>query len=64
MTVCDNAGGIDKEHQKKIFEPYFSTKSNSDGIGLYIAKTIIETEMKGKLSLENIEGGSCFKIEV
>ena len=64
VTVCDNAGGIDKEHQKKIFEPYFSTKSNSDGIGLYIAKTIIETEMKGKLSLENIDGGSCFRIEV
>ncbi len=64
ITICDNAGGISKEHQSQIFEPYFSTKSNSDGIGLYIAKTIIETEMKGKLSLENIENGSCFKIEL
>ena len=64
VTVCDNAGGIAKEHQDEIFEPYFSTKSNSDGIGLYIAKTIIETEIKGKLSLENIDEGSCFKIEI
>ena len=64
ITVCDNAGGIVKEHQSKIFEPYFSTKDNSDGIGLYIAKTIIETEIKGKLSLENREDGSCFKIEL
>lgn len=64
VTVCDNAGGILKEHQNKIFEPYFSTKKNSDGIGLYIAKTIIETEMKGELSFKNIGKGSCFQIEL
>ncbi|MCK5854931.1 MAG: HAMP domain-containing histidine kinase, partial [Sulfurovaceae bacterium] len=64
ITICDNAGGIAKEHQGKIFEPYFSTKNSSDGIGLYIAKTIIETEMKGKLSLESRGDGSCFKIEL
>ncbi len=64
VTVCDNAGGIKKEHQKSIFEPYFSTKTNSDGIGLYISKTIIETEMRGKLSLETTKDGSCFVIEL
>jgi signal transduction histidine kinase len=64
VSVCDNAGGILKENQNKIFEPYFSTKTNSDGIGLYIAKTIIETEMQGRLSLETTKEGSCFIIEL
>jgi len=63
IHVCDNAGGITTENQKKIFEPYFSTKRNSDGIGLYIAKTIIETEMQGRLNLETTTDGSCFIIE-
>jgi len=62
ITISDNAGGIDKEHINKIFEPYFSTKKESDGIGLYIAKTIVEREMGGKLSVENKDRGSAFMI--
>ncbi len=52
ITIADNAGGIDKKNIDKIFEPYFSTKKESDGIGLYIAKTIVEREMGGSLSVE------------
>ena len=63
VVVLDNAGGITKEHIDKIFEPYFSTKENSDGIGLYIAKTIIESEMKGQLFVETDKLGSKFIIK-
>jgi len=63
IKVSDNAGGIPAEHQKKVFEPYFSTKEESDGIGLYIAKTIIEKEMKGELSLVSNDKGSTFIIK-
>ncbi len=62
ITISDNAGGIEKKNIDKIFEPYFSTKKESDGIGLYIAKTIIEREMGGKLSAENKDGGTVFMI--
>ncbi len=64
IIIRDNAGGILPKNIKKVFEPYFSTKSDRDGIGLYIAKTIIEKEMKCRLSVENIENGVEFKITI
>ncbi len=63
VKISDNAGGIPLKNQQKIFEPYFSTKEQSDGIGLYIAKTIIEKEMKGALSLKSNDKGSTFTIK-
>lgn len=64
IEISDNGSGIDAKIIDSIFNPYFSTKSNSHGtgIGLYIAKNIIEIRMKGSLSVENLEAGSCFKI--
>ncbi len=64
ITISDNAGGIEKKIITKIFEPYFSTKSHSDGIGLYIAKLIIEKEMHGKLSVKSDDKGASFIISL
>ncbi len=38
MLVSDNASGIDKEVLPRIFEPYFTTKEDNTGIGLYIPR--------------------------
>ncbi|MBF0520317.1 MAG: response regulator [Nitrospirae bacterium] len=65
VTVRDNGGGIPEEIIEKIFDPYFTTKSDDQGtgIGLYMSKTIIEG-MGGSISCKNIDGGAEFKIEL
>lgn len=66
ITVHDNALGIPEDLIKKIFKPYFSTKENNggSGIGLYMAKTIIEKNFLGKLSVKNKDKGAKFYIDV
>ena len=62
VTITDNAGGIDKKHLSKIFEPYFSTKEDSDGIGLYLVKMIVEKELEGKIRVETYGERTRFTI--
>ncbi|MBF0565268.1 MAG: PAS domain S-box protein [Nitrospirae bacterium] len=66
IKIKDNGGGIPLEIIDKIFEPYFTTKSEmkGTGIGLYMAKVIIENNMDGKIVCDNIENGAMFTIEI
>jgi PAS domain S-box-containing protein len=65
VTISDNAGGIPEEIIHKVFDPHFSTKGpQGTGIGLFMAKNIIEKNMNGRLSVRNNGEGAEFKIEV
>ena len=64
IKICDNGGGVDSKIVQRIFEPYFTTKHKSQGtgLGLYIAKLIVEDSLGGKLSVNNSHDGACFNI--
>ena len=60
VSVLDSGPGIPAPSSSRLFEPFFSTKSHGLGVGLSVAKTIIEAH-QGKIWAENHpEGGACF----
>lgn len=64
LFIEDNGGGIQVEPISKIFEPYFTTKKDSDGtgIGLYMSKIIVDKNMSGRLRVRNTKDGANFGI--
>jgi signal transduction histidine kinase len=55
VRVEDNGGGISAENESRIFELFFSTKEHGTGMGLSIARRIVQ-EHGGELVLENHAG--------
>ena len=72
IKFIDNGGGIDEDIINKIFEPYFTTKHQSQGtgLGLHMTYNLIVNSMKGDIKASNEEvifnkrsyKGSCFTI--
>jgi C4-dicarboxylate-specific signal transduction histidine kinase len=57
IYILDNAGGIKKEVIDRIFEPYFTTKDQGSGLGLYISKIILEKYFNATLQIKNTKIG-------
>ncbi len=66
IDVRDTGKGIDRRHWKNIFRPGFSTKKRGWGLGLSLAKRIVEDYHGGTLTLvqSKIGQGSTFRIEL
>jgi signal transduction histidine kinase len=64
IEIYNNGGEIPVDICHRIFEPYFTTKfeTQGTGIGLYMTKTLIEKNMKGSVEVQNIKQGVSFKI--
>ena len=65
ISVQDDGPGIPPEIQERIFEPFFSTKNNLQGmgLGLDICKRIIESS-QGKIWVESIPGQTIFYVSL
>jgi signal transduction histidine kinase len=62
IEIADNGPGIPAEKLGEVFEPFYTTKPNGMGMGLSIARTIIEAH-GGEISVRNESvHGACFRI--
>ncbi|MCX7983884.1 MAG: HAMP domain-containing histidine kinase [Bacteroidetes bacterium] len=66
IDISDTGKGIDAKYRRDIFKPGFSTKRRGWGLGLSLAKRIVETYHKGKLVLRDSEPGftTTFRIKL
>ncbi|MCD4727622.1 MAG: ATP-binding protein [Pirellulales bacterium] len=61
IMFCDDGPGVDEADESKIFEPYFSKKPNGIGLGLYIARLVIEPYGKLVYRSDGKLSGACFE---
>jgi signal transduction histidine kinase len=62
IEIVDNGPGIPVEKLGEVFEPFYTTKLNGMGMGLSIARTIVEAH-DGEISVRNEAArGACFRI--
>lgn len=66
IEIYDNGGGVEDENLNKIFEPYFTTKDfkKGTGLGLYMARMIVEKNFRGAISAQNEADGIVFSISI
>lgn len=62
LRVGDDGPGIPRELRGRIFEPGFSTKTSGWGIGLSLARRIVEENHGGSLQLATVNRGAAFEI--
>jgi C4-dicarboxylate-specific signal transduction histidine kinase len=64
LSVSDRGTGITEDKLKEVFEPFFTSKAEGMGMGLSIARTIIEAH-NGQISAKNRDdGGASFRIRL
>ena len=66
VEVADTGKGIPKNHFRSVFTPGFTTKSRGWGLGLSLAKRIVEEYHKGRIFVKSSElgKGTIFRIEL
>lgn len=66
IKIYDNGGGFDLTIIENVFDAYFTTKHQSQGtgLGLFIAKMIIEMKFNGTIEAYNFKDGALFVIRL
>ncbi len=65
LSVCDSGKGIEKAVQKRIFEPFYTTKRSNggSGLGLAIVYNLVVSTLGGSINVDSTPGsGSTFRV--
>jgi signal transduction histidine kinase len=66
VTVRDDGAGIPPEHAARVFQPYFTTKKNGTGLGLFVSRKLI-ADHGGRIEFESRSGsgsGTTFRVDL
>ena len=60
----DTGRGMPRERLTRIFEPFYTTRSNGTGLGLAVVQSVVHAH-QGKIEVASVEGeGSCFTLRL
>jgi signal transduction histidine kinase len=64
ITVEDNGPGIPADKLKDVFRPFYTTKAEGTGLGLYITQQLVE-KIKGRIRVESeLDEGTTFSVSL
>lgn len=62
ISVSDNGPGVDLSQAERIFEPFYTTKSQGTGLGLAVVNSVANAH-QGRVEVKNnVSGGACFSL--
>lgn len=62
LEIIDDGAGVDEQNRSKLFEPFHTTKTTGNGLGLYISRELAEAN-NSKLIYQPLEHGSAFILQ-
>lgn len=62
IEVIDFGEGIQSQDLAQLFQPFFSTEMNGNGLGLYLSQSICEANQAKLSYVEKKHQGACFRI--
>jgi len=62
INVRDWGSGVPEHISQSIFDPFYTTKDEGMGIGLFVVKQIVEEYFDGSITLSSHKGQTCFTV--
>jgi len=63
LEVIDDGEGVAEENRSKLFEPFYTTKTTGNGLGLYISRELAEAN-SSRLKYQKLDSGSAFILQL
>lgn len=63
LEIVDDGEGVAEENRNKLFEPFYTTKSTGNGLGLYISRELAIAN-SSRLSYQKLDSGSAFILQL